>query len=169
MLFRSATAAWVRSQVAHLDSTVPVEIEPLTRSVHRLANQPRFETALLGFFAVAGLLLAVVGLYGVIAFLVAQRTQEIGVRMALGADKGDVLRLVMGKSLRLIVCGVAVGLVAALAVSRVLTSLLFGVGPRDPLAYGLVAGVLVLVAVLATLVPARAASRVDPVVALRCE
>ena len=160
---------WIRGQVTELDPTLPVDIATLRERVSKLADQPRFQTTLVGFFAAIGLVLAVIGLYGVMSFLVAQRTQEIGVRMALGADKGDVLRLVMGKSLRLIVCGVAVGLVAALAVSRVLTSLLFGVGPRDPLAYGLVAGVLVLVAVLATLVPARAASRVDPVVALRCE
>ena len=160
---------WIRGQVTELDPTLPVDIATLRDRVSKLADQPRFQTTLVGFFAAIGLVLAVIGLYGVMSFLVAQRTQEIGVRMALGADKGDVLRLVMGKSLRLIVCGVAVGLVAALAVSRVLTSLLFGVGPRDPLAYGLVAGVLVLVAVLATLVPARAASRVDPVVALRCE
>jgi ABC-type antimicrobial peptide transport system permease subunit len=122
-----------------------------------------------GFFAATGLLLAVVGLYGVISFLVAQRTQEIGVRMALGAGRGDILRLVMGKSLRLIVCGTVVGLVAALAVSRVLASLLFGVGSRDPITYVLVTSLLIVVALLATLVPARSASRVDPIVALRCE
>ena len=160
---------WIRSQVAAMDPTLPVDIATLRERVSKLADQPRFQTTLVGFFAAIGLVLAVIGLYGVMSFLVAQRTQEIGVRMALGADRGDVLRLVMGRSLRLIVCGVVVGLVAALAVSRVLASLLFGVGPRDPVAYGLVAGVLVLVAVLATLVPARAASRVDPVVALRCE
>ncbi len=160
---------WIRGQVTELDPTLPVDIATLRDRVSKLADQPRFQTTLVGFFAAIGLVLAVIGLYGVMSFLVAQRTQEIGVRMALGASRGNILRLVMGKSLRLIVCGVVAGLVAALAVSRVLTSLLFGVGPRDPLAYGLVAGVLVLVAVLATLVPARAASRVDPVVALRCE
>jgi ABC-type antimicrobial peptide transport system permease subunit len=122
-----------------------------------------------GFFAAIGLVLAVIGLYGVIAFLVAQRTQEIGVRMALGAGRGDILRLVMGKSLRLIVCGTVAGLVAALGVSRVLASLLFSVGPRDPVTYVLVTFLLIVVALLATLIPARSASRVDPMVALRCE
>jgi ABC-type antimicrobial peptide transport system permease subunit len=124
---------------------------------------------LVGFFAAIGLVLAVIGLYGVIAFLVAQRTQEIGVRMALGAGRGDILRLVMGKSLRLIVGGVVVGLVASLAVSRVLASLLFSVGPHDPVTYVLVTLLLIVVALLATLIPARSASRVDPMVALRCD
>jgi putative ABC transport system permease protein len=100
---------------------------------------------------------------------VAQRTQEIGVRMALGAGRDDILRLVMGRSLRLIGCGVVLGLVAALAVSRVLSSLLFGVGSRDPVTYVLVTLLLIVVALLATLIPARSASRVDPMVALRCE
>jgi ABC-type antimicrobial peptide transport system permease subunit len=108
-------------------------------------------------------------LYGVISFLVTQRTQEIGVRMALGADRGDVLRMVMAQSLRLVVCGVVVGLAAALALSRVLASLLFGVGPRDPVTFALVALLLLMIALLATLIPARSASRVDPMVALRCD
>jgi ABC-type antimicrobial peptide transport system permease subunit len=160
---------WIRSQVAGLDPTLPVDIATLQQRVSKLADQPRFQTTLVGFFAAIGLVLAVIGLYGVIAFLVAQRTQEIGVRMALGADRGDVLRLVMGKSLRLIVCGTVVGLIAALAVSRVLASLLFGIGSRDPVTYVLVTLLLIVVASLATLIPARSASRVDPMVALRCD
>jgi putative ABC transport system permease protein len=160
---------WVRSQVAALDPTLPVDVATLQQRVSKLADQPRFQTTLVGFFAAIGLVLAVIGLYGVIAFLVAQRTQEIGVRMALGAGRGDILRLVMGKSLRLIVCGTVVGLVAALAVSRVLSSLLFSVGPRDPVTFVVVTLLLVAVALVATLVPARSASRVDPIVALRCE
>jgi putative ABC transport system permease protein len=163
------TSRWIRSQVAALDPTLPVDVATLQERVSKLADQPRFETTLVGFFAATGLLLAVVGLYGVISFLVAQRTQEIGVRMALGAGRGDILRLVMGQSLRLIVCGTVAGLVAALAVSRVLASLLFGVGSRDPVTYVLVTALLIAVALVATLVPARSASRVDPVVALRCE
>jgi predicted permease len=163
------TSRWIRSQVAGLDPTLPVDIATLRERVSKLADQPRFQATLVGFFAATGLLLAVVGLYGVISFLVAQRTQEIGVRMALGADRGDVLRLVMGKSLRLIVGGTVVGLVAALAMSRVLSSLLFGVGSRDPVTYVLVALLLLVVALLATLFPAWSASRVDPMVALRCE
>ena len=105
---------WIRSQVAALDPTLPVDIATLRQRVAKLADQPRFQTTLVSFFAATGLVLAMIGLYGVIAYLVAQRTQEIGVRMALGADKGDILRLVMGRSLRLIVSGIAFGLVAAL-------------------------------------------------------
>jgi predicted lysophospholipase L1 biosynthesis ABC-type transport system permease subunit len=168
-LLPQATAAWVRSQVAHLDPTVPVEIEPLTRSVDRLADQPRFETALLGFFAVAGLLLAVVGLYGVIAFLVAQRTQEIGVRMALGATQADILRLVVAKGMGLVLAGGLIGLIVALGMSRLVKSLLFSVSAYDPMSFLTVALVLIAVALLATLIPALAATRVNPNVALRCE
>jgi putative ABC transport system permease protein len=163
------TSRWIRSQVAALDPTLPVDVATLRERVSKLADQPRFQMTLVGFFAAIGLVLAVIGLYGVIAFLVAQRTQEIGVRMALGAGRGDILRLVMGKSLRLIVCGVVVGLVASLAVSRVLASLLFSVGPHDPVTYVLVTLLLMVVALLATLIPARLASRVDPMVALRCD
>ena len=160
---------WIRSQVAAIDPTLPVDIQTMKQRVSTLADQPRFQALLVGFFAATGLLLAVIGLYGVISFLVAQRTQEIGVRMALGADKGDVLRLVMGKSLRLIVWGTVVGLVAALAASRVLSSLLFSIGPHDPLAFVCVTLLLVFVALMATLIPARSATRVDPIVALRCD
>jgi putative ABC transport system permease protein len=160
---------WIRSQVAALDPTVPVEIETLSERVSRMADQPRFETLLVSFFASMGLLLAVIGLYGVISFLVAERTQEIGVRIALGADKGDVLRLVMGKSFQLIAWGALTGLLLALAGSRVLSSLLFSVGPHDPVTFVLVTLLLILVALLATFLPARSATRVDPIVALRCD
>jgi ABC-type antimicrobial peptide transport system permease subunit len=160
---------WVEEQVAALDPTVPVKVQTMQERVSRMADRPRFESMLVGFFAAIGLALAVIGLYGVIAFLVAQRTQEIGVRMALGAARGDILRLVMGRSLRLIAAGVVVGLAAALAASKVLTSMLFGVGPRDPMTYSLVTLSLVMAALAATLVPARSACRVDPAVALRNE
>jgi putative ABC transport system permease protein len=160
---------WLRGQVAMMDPTLPVDVATLRQRVSRLADQPRFQTTLVGFFAAIGLVLAVIGLYGVMSFLVAQRTQEIGVRMALGADRGDILRLVMGKSLRLIVCGTIAGLAAALALSRVLSSLLFSIGPHDPVTFVLVTALLIVVALLATLIPARSASKVDPNVALRCE
>ena len=162
-------SGWIRSQVAALDPTLPVDIATLRQRVAKLADQPRFQTTLVSFFAAAGLVLAMIGLYGVIAYLVAQRTQEIGVRMALGADKGDILRLVMGRSLRLIVAGIAVGLAAALAATRVLSSLLYSIGPHDPVTFGLVTLLLVLVAIVAALIPARSATSVNPIVALRCD
>ena len=114
-------------------------------------------------------MLAMIGLYGVIAYLVAQRTQEIGVRMALGADKGDILRLVMGRSLRLILSGMVLGLLAALAATRVLSSLLYDISTHDPVTFGLAMLLLVVVAIVAVLIPARSATSVDPIVALRCD
>jgi ABC-type antimicrobial peptide transport system permease subunit len=162
-------AAWVRAQIAQIDPTVPVEVETLGESVSKLADRPRFETALLGFFAFCGLLMAVIGLYGVIAFVAVQRTQEIGVRMALGATRVDILRLIAGEGIRLIVVGGLIGLGAALATAQLLKSLLFGVGAYDPWTYAGVVIVLGVVALGATLVPARAAMKVEPVVALRYE
>ena len=169
VLSPKATVPWVRSQIAQLDPTVPVTTERLNDQVRKLADRPRFETALLGFFAFCGLLMAVIGLYGVIAFMAAQRTQEIGVRMALGATRGSILRLIAGEGVRLIVLGGVLGLSAALAGARLLKSLLFGVGPHDPATYAAVALLLALVALAATLIPARAAMRVEPMVALRYE
>jgi predicted permease len=169
LLPASTVAPWVRSQIAQLDPTVPVEIEPLSQTVSKLADRPRFETALLGFFAFCGLLMAVIGLYGVIAFVAAQRTQEIGVRMALGATRLDILRLIAGEGLRLIVLGGALGLGAALGTARLLKSLLYNVGPHDPLLYAAAALLLALVALAATLIPARAATKIEPMQALRTE
>ena len=164
-----AVAPMVRTQIAQIDPTVPVEIQTLTQTVSKLADRPRFESALLGFFAFCGLLMAVIGLYGVIAFMAAQRTQEIGVRMALGATKMDILRLVAGEGVRLIVLGGVVGLGAALAATQLLKSLLFHVGTRDPGSFIAVSLLLALVALLATLIPARAAMDTDPMNALRVE
>jgi len=163
------TESWIRAQVAALDPTVPVKLAALSDTVDRMADEPRFETLLVGIFAATGLLLAVIGLYGVISFLVAQRTQEIGVRMAVGATRGAIVRMVLGAGMRLVVAGTVVGVAAALGLSRVLASLLFGVGPKDAVALSAAVLVLVAVAVLATLLPARSAARVDPMVALRWE
>jgi predicted permease len=164
-----AVAQWIRAQIGAIDPTVPVDVETLNEIVSRLADRPRFETALLGFFAVIGLLMAVIGLYGVIAYMAVQRTQEIGVRMALGAGRADILRLILSEGLRLVAAGTLVGLAAALAVSRVLRSLLFHVGPYDPASYIAVALLLSMVALAATLIPARAAMKTDPMAALRVD
>jgi predicted permease len=163
------TSRWIRSQVAALDPTLPIDVATLHQRVSKLADQPRFQTLLVGFFAATGIVLALIGLYGVISFLVTARTQEIGVRLALGANKSDILRLVMGQSLRLIVAGTALGLIAALAATRFLSSQLFGISANDPGTFVVVTLLLILIAVMATLLPARTASRVNPIVALRCE
>jgi ABC-type antimicrobial peptide transport system permease subunit len=164
-----AVAPWIRGQIAGIDATVPVEIEPLAQTVSKLGDRQRFETALLGFFAICGLAMAVIGLYGVVAFVAAQRTQEIGVRVALGATRVDILRLIAGEGIRLIVMGGVAGVGLALALARLLKSLLFNVGPYDPAVYVGVVLVLALVALAATLVPALGAMRVEPCEALRYE
>ena len=165
----ATVAPWVRSQIAQIDPTAPVDIATLSQQVSKLAARPRFESALLGFFAFTGLLLAIVGLYGVTSFVVTQRTQEIGVRMALGASRLNILRLILWEGIRLIALGGLFGLCAALGLSRLLKSLLFSVGPYDPISFIGVVLLLTLVALVATLVPARSAMKVDPVVALRHE
>jgi predicted permease len=169
VLSPKAVAPWVRSQIARIDPTVPVQIETLDQTVSKLRDRPRFETALLGFFAFCGLLMALIGLYGVISFLATQRTQEIGVRMALGATRMNILRLIVAEGVRLIAVGGVLGIGAAVVTSQLLKSLLFNVGPRDPFIYAAVALLLALVALAATLVPARIAMKVEPVVALRYE
>jgi putative ABC transport system permease protein len=169
LLSPKVIAPWVQSQIAQIDSTVPVTVETLNQQVSRLADRPRFETALLGFFAFTGLVMAIIGLYGVIAFMAVQRTQEIGVRMALGASRLNILQIILREGLRLVALGGTVGLVAALLLSRVLKSLLFGIGPHDPASFVAVAVLLALAALAATLVPARSAMKTDPMAALRWE
>ena len=129
----------------------------------------RFSTLLLGAFACVALLLATLGTYGVVAHSVARRTQEIGIRMALGARPVDVLRMVLGQGARLALLGAALGVVCALALTRLMGSLLFDVSPTDPLTFLVTALALPAVAVFATFIPARRATRVDPMIALRCE
>jgi len=129
----------------------------------------RFLLILIGVFAAAALTLVAVGLYGVVAFFVTHRTQEIGIRMAIGAQRADVLRLVLREGARLAAFGVAIGVVASLAISRILSSLLFGISATDPSTFAGVSLLLSLVALTATYIPARRALRIDPVTALRYE
>jgi ABC-type antimicrobial peptide transport system permease subunit len=124
---------------------------------------------LLGVFAALALILSCVGIYGVISYLVSQRTHEIGVRIALGAQRSDVLRLILGQGVRMALIGVAIGIAAALGLTRLMANQLFGVTTHDPLTFGGVAVLLTLVAVAACYIPARRAMRTDPIVALRYE
>jgi putative ABC transport system permease protein len=131
--------------------------------------QPRFYAVMLGAFAFVALALAAVGLYGVMSYAVSQRTKEIGIRMALGAGRGDVIGLVAGQGMMVTIAGIGVGLAGAFAVTRYLESMLFGVTPFDPPTVGAVTLLLATVAALASYIPARHATRVDPMVALRYE
>lgn len=133
-----------------------------------LASQ-RFFMIVLGVFAVVALQLASIGIYGVISYVVGQRTREIGIRMALGAQRREILRLILGSGGRLALAGAAVGLVAALGLTRLMVSLLYGVSATDPLTLASVSALLIFVALMASYIPARRAARVDPMVALRYE
>jgi ABC-type antimicrobial peptide transport system permease subunit len=134
-----------------------------------LVAQRRFNMTLVAAFAVLALVLAIIGAYGVTSYLVSQRTKELGVRLALGAEPSRVARLVVADGMRVAGAGVLVGVVAALFTTRLAASLLYGVSPRDPLTITAVATVLLLVAALANYLPARRAARVDPLIALRQE
>ena len=153
-----------------MDKDQPVSyIKTMDQQLDELVAQRRLNMLLLAIFAAVALMLAAVGIYGVISYSVSQRTHEIGIRLALGAQRRDILRLVVGQGLGLTLLGVGLGLAAALALTRFLTTLLFGVSPTDPVAFGVIALLLTGVALLACYAPARRATQVDPMVALRCE
>ena len=141
----------------------------MTDWVNSSVATPRYRTTLLALFAALAMILAATGIYGVMSYSVAQRTHEIGVRMAVGARQRDVLKLVVRQGMLLALIGVVVGLAGAFALTRVMSSLLFGVTAKDPLTFGAVAGLLSAVAFIACFVPARRATKVDPLVALRYE
>jgi putative ABC transport system permease protein len=163
-----AMTAALRAQVYGLDNDLPVyNIRPMEQIVSNAAGQPRFQTLLLGLFGAAALLLAAIGIYGVMAYAVTQRTREIGVRMALGARTRDVLRHVLWQGMKLVLTGATLGLAGAFVAARALKSMLFGVSPADPLTFAAVTVFLALVAIAACWIPARRATKVDPLVALR--
>jgi ABC-type antimicrobial peptide transport system permease subunit len=143
--------------------------EPLDQIVAQSIGQKRFAMTLLAVFAAIALLLAGVGIYGVLSYLVGQRTQEIGVRMALGAQRFHVLQLVMNDGARMTLVGLGIGVIAALGLTRLLSHMLFGIKPTDPVTFLTVAMLLCTIALLACYVPAHRAMRVDPTVALRYE
>ncbi len=165
-----ALGAAARAAIQSIDPDQPVaDLRPMTRLLAESVARARFSATLLGAFAAVALVLAGVGIYGVMSYAVAQRTHEIGVRVALGAQTADVLRLVVGHGMALAGAGLAAGLLGAFALTRLLSSLLFRVSATDPATYAALTGFLLLVALLACLVPARRATKVDPMVALRYE
>jgi putative ABC transport system permease protein len=141
----------------------------MTEWVDSSVDPSRYLTTLFGLFAALAMILAATGIYGVMSYSVAQRTHEIGIRMALGARRADVLKLVVGQGMLLTLIGVVIGLLSAYGLTRVMASLLFGVTARDPITFIVVAALLTTVAFLACFVPARRATKVDPLVALRYE
>jgi putative ABC transport system permease protein len=163
-------ASAVRSEVQELDPNVPVSnIKPVRQMIDERISPKRLMTYILGVFGLIALLLASIGIYGVMSYAVTQRTQEIGVRIALGAQAPDVLKLVVKKGMAMALVGVAIGLAGAYALTRVLANLLFRVSPTDLLTFAAVTISLIVVALLACYIPARRATKVDPLVALRYE
>ncbi|HSB27372.1 MAG TPA: ABC transporter permease [Pyrinomonadaceae bacterium] len=166
----TALESSIRKVVRELDPTLPVyELRSMNEVVSKSMVQPRFLAILLATFSGIALFLAAIGIYGVMAYSVAQRTQEIGVRMALGAQQLHVLRLVFGQSLTMLLMGIVIGLAGAFALTRLMSTLLFEVTATDPLTYVSVVGLLAIVALLACYIPARRAAKVDPLTALRYE
>ena len=166
---QNAIAA-IREQVRALDADQPItNVATMEERLSQSLSQPRFSTMLLGLFASVALLLAAVGIFGVMSYVVTQRTHEIGIRMALGARRIDVLKLVVGHGMRLTVIGLTIGLAASFALTRLMSSLLFGVSATDPLTFLAISMLLASVALLACYFPARRATKGDPMVALRYE
>jgi putative ABC transport system permease protein len=171
---RTATPASVvegiRAEIRRVAPDLPIQSTlTMDEAVAASVAQPRFRTLLLGLFAVSATLIATCGLYGLMAYAVTQRRREIGVRMALGAGRRDVLRLVLTRALRIVVTGLIVGLAGAVVVTRVLQTFLFGVTPTDPIAFTIVTLLLMAVGLMAAWLPARRATRIDPCAALRAE
>ncbi|HYL47446.1 MAG TPA: FtsX-like permease family protein [Candidatus Limnocylindrales bacterium] len=166
----SAVAAAIRREAQKIDPDLPItDISTYSDAITKTVADQRFRTWLFGLFGSLALILAAVGLYAVISFSVAQRTHEIGIRLALGAQPGEVLKLVIEQGVKLAGLGIVVGGVGAFALTRMMRSLLFGIAPADPLTFAGVALLLLLVAIAACYVPARRAMRVDPMTALRYE
>ncbi|HEV2616748.1 MAG TPA: ABC transporter permease [Candidatus Acidoferrales bacterium] len=169
-LSASSVAAAVRQATHAIDKQLPVtDIESLREALGQSISQERFRSLLFGLFSAIALVLAAIGIFGVISYSASQRTHEIGIRMALGAQRSDVLRLIVWQGARLAVFGLGVGVVAAFLLTRLMASLLYGVSATDPVTFGAVAIVVLGAALLASYIPARRAMRVDPMVALRYE
>jgi putative ABC transport system permease protein len=166
----SSVAAAIRQTVHSIDKDLPVtDVETFRDALGESISQERFRTLLLGSFSLMALVLAAVGIFGVISYWASQRRHEIGVRMALGAQRGDVLRLILGQGAKLALIGLCIGVVFAFLLTRLMASLLYSVSAMDPLTYVAVTFLLTSVALLASYLPARRATRIDPMIALRCE
>jgi putative ABC transport system permease protein len=166
----STLTAGITKEIRDLDPELPAyEFKTMEQRRSDSLSRRRFSTFLLGVFATVALVLAAIGLYGVLAYSVTQRTQEIGIRMALGAEPGKIMSMIVRHSMVLVVVGVAIGLLGAWAVTRVMASLLYGVSTTDGLTFAGPPLILMAVALLASYFPARRAARVDPTVALRSE
>jgi putative ABC transport system permease protein len=160
----------VRAQVQSIDPTLPVfGAQTLNETVSASLSQRRFSMEMVALFALTALLLAGLGIYGVISYMVTERTHEIGIRLALGAQRQNIMRMVVRQGLKLATVGAAVGLVGALIVSQLMAGVLYGVRPTDPITFASVALLLIGVALFACYVPGRRAVRVDPMIALRHE
>jgi ABC-type antimicrobial peptide transport system permease subunit len=167
---RAAIGPAIRTAAREIDPALPViDLRTQEQQIERRNSQERLFAQLSGFFGVAALMIACVGLYGLMSYLVLQRTGEMGLRLALGALPAQVLRMVLRESFTLVAIGLVLGLAVAYTVRRYVESMLFGLTAADPLTYALVAGVLIVVTLLASLRPARRAARVDPMSALRAE
>jgi putative ABC transport system permease protein len=159
-----------RAAIASIDAGLPLaNVRPMSEIVSAASGQPRFTTIVMSFFASIAFFLAALGLYGILAYSVEQRVREIGVRVALGANKSEIFRLIIGNGMRLALVGAAIGVPSALALTRLMGEMLSGVPSTDPVTYIAVVGMLVISALLASYLPARRATRVDPIVALRAE
>jgi putative ABC transport system permease protein len=166
----AAITSAVRSELAGIDRNIPlVRVRVFDEYLARALARPRFNALLLSIFAGTALLLTAIGIYGVMAYSVSQRTSEIGIRIALGAGKSSIFRLVVGQAMTIVAISLAVGLVGALAATRLLNSLLFGVGASDPMTFTAIVLLVSVVAFVAAWLPARRATRVDPIIALRAE
>jgi ABC-type antimicrobial peptide transport system permease subunit len=166
----SAVTAAVRRELRQVDAQLPVyDVKTMNQVLYAVTARPRFLTFLLVLFAAIAVLLAAIGIYGIMSYTVAQGTREIGIRAALGAQRLDLLRMVLSRGLKLTLIGIMLGVAGAFALTRLMSNLLFGVSATDPLTFAGVAALLVIVSLFASYIPARRATKVDPLVSLRYE
>jgi ABC-type antimicrobial peptide transport system permease subunit len=158
-----------RKAVQDIDPQIAIKFTTMDAMVAESVATPRFRTWLVGGFAAVGVLLAMLGIYGVMAYTVAQRTFEVGVRMTFGAKRGDILGMVLGRAMRLTLAGIAVGLALTFGAAKLMASMLFGVPAEDPVSFGIAIVLLAMVALAAAYIPARRAATIDPLAAIRYE